>query len=146
MSMAVFRMNGQKAQHIQFQIGDETYAVAISDIREIIRMQEIREIPGVASYVRGVIHLRGSIVPVVSLRLLFGKRETEPGKQTRIIIVNHRSGTVGLIVDKVDSVVTFSDIQPPPEQTGSTAGVRFIGIGILRDALVGILKLDQVLI
>lgn len=139
-------MNSGSEQYIQFEIGQEKYAIHISEIHEIIKMQEISEIPNVKPYVKGVINLRGKIVPVISLRELFGLEKEEYKKQTRIIVVNHKDETVGIIVDRVDKVTTFSDIQPPPERVGGMHGANFTGIGLHGDAIVGILKLDQVLV
>lgn len=133
-------------QYVQFQLGREKYAIQISDIHEIIKMQDISEIPGVMTYVRGVINLRGKIVPVISLRTLFGMGEEEYSKHTRVVVVNHMDETIGIIVDRVDKVTTFSDIQAPPERVGGIHGAHFSGIGLYEQSIVGILRLDQVLV
>jgi purine-binding chemotaxis protein CheW len=133
-------------QYIEFGIENEQYAIRIEDIHEIIKMQEITQIPNVKPYVKGVINLRGKIVPVLSLRHMFHLHENEYSKSTRIVVVNHREDTVGIIVDLVNKVNTFSDIQPPPERVGGIDGNFFVGIGITETGLVGILKLDHVLI
>ncbi len=140
-------MNTGQEQYIQFNIGQEKYAIAISDIHEIIKTQDITELPNVLPYIRGVINLRGKIVPVISLRTLFGMEAEVYSKHTRIIVVNHIEETVGIIVDHVDKVTTFADIQPPPDRVGGVNGTYFTGIGIVEgDGIVGLLKLDQVLI
>ncbi len=133
-------------QYVEFGIEDEQYAIRIQDIHEIIKMQDITMIPNVKSYVKGVINLRGRIVPVLGLRNLFGMEEKPYAKSTRIVVVNHREDTVGIIVDRVSKVATFSDIQPPPERVGGIDGNFFVGIGITGSGLVGILKLDEVLL
>lgn len=133
-------------QYVEFSIGKESYAISISDIHEIIRMLDITEIPNSQAYVRGVINLRGKIVPVISLRILFDMPADGLSKATRIIVVNHREDSVGIIVDRVDKVTTFGDIQPPPERIGDINGTYFTGIGIGANQLVGILKLDEVLL
>lgn len=136
-----------KEQYIQFCVDEENYAIPISEIHEIIKMQEITEIPNSFSYVQGVINLRGRIVPVISLRSLFMLEPDEYGKATRIVVVNHQQEAVGIIVDKVSKVTTFSDIQPPPDRIANINGSYFTGIGLAADeGLVGILKLDEVLI
>lgn len=139
-------MNPDQGQFIQFAMGQEKYAIHISEIHEIIKMQEISEIPNTRSYVKGVINLRGKIVPVISLRRLFGLATDEYTKQTRIIVVNHEEETIGIIVDGVDRVTTFADIQAPPDRVGGVNGANFTGIGIVDEGIVGILKLDQVLV
>lgn len=133
-------------QYIEFAIEREQYAIEIQDIHEIIKMQDITEIPNVRPYVRGVINLRGKIVPVISLRSLFSLGEKEYTRTTRIIVVHHQEDTVGIIVDRVNKVTTFSDIQPPPERVGGIDGNYFVGIGLTTSGLVAILKLNEVLL
>ncbi len=133
-------------QYVEFGVGEENYAILISDIHEIIRMQDITEIPNCQHYVQGVINLRGRIVPVISLRSLFSLDKEVLTKSTRIVVVNHQEESVGIIVDKVNKVATFSDIQAPPERVGGISGAYFVGIGITPTNLVGILKLDEVLL
>jgi purine-binding chemotaxis protein CheW len=133
-------------QYVEFGIESEQYAIRIQDIHEIIKIQEITQIPNVKPYVRGVINLRGKIIPVISLRNLFKIEEIAYLKTTRIVVVNHREDTVGIVVDRVNKVTTFSDIQPPPEQVGGINGNFFVGIGLTGNGLVGILKLDEVLL
>ncbi|MCD9024536.1 chemotaxis protein CheW [Cohnella silvisoli] len=137
--------SGQE-QYVEFSIGKENYAILISEIHEIIRMLDITEIPNCQSYVQGVINLRGKIVPVISIRSLFALEGGDLTKSTRIVVVNHREESVGIIVDRVNKVTTFTDIQPPPERVGGINGSYFVGIGISKDELVGILKLDEVLL
>lgn len=133
-------------QYIQFALGREMYAIHISDVHEIIKMQEIRELPHVMPYVKGMINLRGKIVPVISMRKLFDLEADQYTKHTRIVVVKHKKETVGMIVDRVDRVVTFTDIQPPPDQLGGIHGAHFTGIGISENTIVGLLKLEQVLL
>lgn len=139
-------MTSGQEQYIQFGMGPEKYAISISEIHEIIKMQEISTIPNVMPYVKGVINLRGRIVPVLSLRRLFGLEEDRYSKLTRIVVVNHQEETVGVIVDHVDKVTTFTDIQPAPDRVGGVNGANFSAIGIIDEAIAGILKLDQVLV
>jgi purine-binding chemotaxis protein CheW len=136
----------QQDQYVEFGIESEQYAIRIQDIHEIIKIQDITQIPNVKLYVKGVINLRGKIVPVISLRNLFQLEEKEYSKNTRIVVVHHRDDTVGIIVDSVNKVTTFSDIQPPPDRVGGIDGNFFVGIGLTDNGLVGILKLDEVLV
>ncbi len=134
-----------KQQFVEFGVGDEFYAILISEVHEIIRLQHISDIPNCRDYVNGVINLRGKIVPVVSLRKMFHLGDYEPTKATRIVVLKHREESVGIIVDRVNQVTTFSDIQPPPERVGGISGTYFAGIGISAKGLTGILKLDEML-
>jgi purine-binding chemotaxis protein CheW len=133
-------------QYIEFGIASERYAIRIEDIHEIIKMQNITQIPNVMPYVKGVINLRGKVVPVISLRNLFNFPEEEYTKATRIVVVNHNEDSVGIMVDRVNKVATLSDIQPPPERVGGISGSHFTGIGITDSGLVAILKLDEILL
>jgi purine-binding chemotaxis protein CheW len=136
----------EQEQYVEFGVENEHYAIRIEDIHEIIKIQEITQIPNVMPYVKGVINLRGKIVPVISLRNLFSLPEKEYTKTSRIVVVRHREDTVGIVVDSVNKVSTFSDIQPPPERVAGIDGNYFVGIGLTQSSLVGILKLDQVLV
>ncbi|HIW34318.1 MAG TPA: chemotaxis protein CheW [Candidatus Paenibacillus intestinavium] len=133
-------------QYIEFAIEKEQYGISIQDIHEIIKMQDITQIPNVKHYVEGVINLRGKIVPVISLRKFFGMEVKDYSRATRVIVVHHQEDTVGIIVDRVNKVTTFTDIQPPPERVGGIDGNYFVGIGLTNDGLVAILKLNEVLL
>ncbi|MNI53347.1 Chemotaxis protein CheW [compost metagenome] len=109
-------------------------------------MQPITDIPHVNTSIKGIINLRGKVVPVVSLRSLFALAEDEYTKSTRIVVVKHEEESIGIIVDRVNKVTMYADIQPPPEQLGGVHGTNFLGIGLQENRLVGILKLNQVLI
>lgn len=132
-------------QFVEFNIGTDTYAVVISEVHEIIQMLEITGMPDTPMYVKGVVNLRGKIVPVVSLRLLLGMPEEITSKSTRIIVVRNRETTLGIIVDKVNKVIRFKDIQSPPDRFGGISSLLLSGIGINDGELTGILKLKEVL-
>jgi purine-binding chemotaxis protein CheW len=136
----------EQEQYVELGIGNETYAIRIQDIHEIIKMQNVTQIPNALGYLKGVINLRGKIIPVISLRNLFGLMEEDNTKFTRIVVVNHAEDTVGVIVDRVNKVTNLSDIQPPPDRVGGISGNYFAGIGITNHGLVGILKLEEVLL
>jgi purine-binding chemotaxis protein CheW len=135
----------QQDQYIEVGIGKERYALRIYEIHEIIKMQDITEIPNSKPYVKGVINLRGKIVPIITLHHRFGLPEESYTKSTRIVVVNHVDEMVGIVVTRVNQVTTFSDIQPPPERIASLNGSYFSGIGRTDTGLVSVLKLDQVL-
>lgn len=134
-------------QYVAIGIGTEKYAIRIHDIEEIIRMQDITKIPNVQAHIKGVINLRGRIIPIVSLRHRFGLSEEEYTKDTRIVVVKYADEMIGIVVDSVSQVTTFSDIQPPPETFGDVRGSFFSGIGHVEEEeeLVSILNLDKVL-
>lgn len=131
-------------QFVEVRIGNESYALPILEIYEIIRMQEIVELPKTRRYVRGVINLRGQIIPVISLRERLGLDDVPNTKATRIVIVNHSEGVFGMIVDRVNQVISLSNIQVPPEQAGQSESV-LKGIGQKNDVLVSIFDLETLL-
>jgi purine-binding chemotaxis protein CheW len=133
-------------QYIEFKICQERYSIHIRDIQEIIKIQEVTEIPTNRSYVKGVINLRGKVVPIISLRIFFGWPAEANTRSTRVIIVKHKEESIGIIVDQVNRVTTFKDIQLPPEHLESGLGRCFVGIGFTEQGLVNILKLDEVLL
>jgi purine-binding chemotaxis protein CheW len=136
----------KQLQYVQFGIEKERYAIRIDEIHEIIKMQDITLFPNVKPYVKGVINLRGKVVPVLSLRQLFGMPEISDSKTTRIIVVRHREDTIGVIVDHVSQVTTFADTQTPPERFGGIDGNYLAQIGMTDGGMAGILRLDEVLL
>ena len=96
-------------QYIVVKFGDEQFGIDIKYIDNIVRMQRITRVPNVPAYIKGVINLRGEVVPVVSLRLKMGLEEDEITKLTRIIIIKLENGEViGVLVDAVKEVVTLN--------------------------------------
>ena len=95
-------------QYIVIKLGEEQYGININYIDNIVRMQKITRVPKAQHYFKGVINLRGEIVPVMSLRLKFGLPVDEITDKTRIIIIKlEQQATVGLIVDQVNEVVNL---------------------------------------
>lgn len=92
---------------LTFYVGDTLYGFPLSNVLEIINMQPIATVPGTPAYVKGIINLRGGIVPVVDIRIKFGKEEKEYDDLTSIIITLLGSMTVGVIVDRVSNVVNL---------------------------------------
>ncbi|UJF32885.1 chemotaxis protein CheW [Paenibacillus hexagrammi] len=132
-------------QYIEFAVQEEKYGIGLEHIHEIIRMQEITHVPGARPYMEGVINLRGSIIPIISLRSRFNMEKISYSKSTRIIVVHRDDMLVGLIVDMVLQVVALTDIGPPPERMGVMDGCLISGVGQSGGELVGILKVEQIL-
>lgn len=100
-----------KEKYLTFHIDNQLYTVPTSEVVEIIRMQPITFMPNLPNYVKGVINLRGKIVPLIDMRLKFGKEEQEYGPRTSVIIVEFGEMTVGMIVDSVKDVRDVSERQ-----------------------------------
>jgi purine-binding chemotaxis protein CheW len=102
--------------YLVFTLGEAAYAIDVSDVREIIGGLPITRVPGVPDSVRGVINLRGKIIPVADLRIRFGLEAVDHGARTCIIVVRARGAEFGLVVDRVVEVARIEeqDIEPPP--------------------------------
>ncbi len=136
-----------EGKYLSFVLGDEEYGIKILSVREIISVIEITAIPNVPDYVKGVINLRGNVIPVIDLRLKFGMSEKEYGKETCTIVVNLGERFMGIIVDTVSEVLDIHDkeIDAPPG-FGSSVNTDFIlGMGKIKDTVVVLLDIGQVL-
>jgi purine-binding chemotaxis protein CheW len=140
-----------KDQYLTFFMRDEEYAVGILRVKEIIEYETVTRVPTTPPHVRGVINLRGAVLPVVDLAAKFGHGETQPGRTTCIVIVETQLHgevlAVGLLADSVSQVVDLdaADIEPPPP-FGTNIRVDFlVGMGKLDGRLLLVLEIDRVL-
>ncbi len=117
----------QKGKFLIFSLGNEFYGIEIRYVTEIIGIQPITEVPELPEYVRGIINLRGMIIPVMDVRLRFKKSYREYNDRTCVIVVELRSIPVGLVVDSVSEVLSIreEDIVPPPDM-GKDHNNRYI--------------------
>ncbi len=133
-------------QLVTFTLGDEVYGIDILAVQEIIRMQNITEIPRTSDYVEGVINLRGKVIPVIDLRKRFNLLISEESKDTRIIVVEIENKIIGMIVDSVSKVLRLpsSYVEPPSPIVGGVDSNYIKGVGKLNDMLVIILDLSKI--
>lgn len=135
-------------QLVVFGLADEAYGVDINTVESIIKLQEITKVPHVPDFVEGVTNLRGSVLPVIDLRMRFGLEEgAADDKEKRIVVVDASGSQVGMIVDSVSEVLTISDEDvKPPAAIMSTVDSAFItGIAKVGERLVILLDLSMVL-
>ena len=135
-------------QLVTFRLGGEEYAVNVAQVQEIVRLTTITAVPRSASYVEGVVNLRGRIVPVIDLACRFGLPRRERSKTSRIVITEVGGRTVGMLVDAVSEVLRLasSAIDPTPEMLQEGISADFItGIGKLEGRLLIMLDLPRVL-
>jgi purine-binding chemotaxis protein CheW len=135
-------------QFLTFNLGEELYGVDILRVKEIKGFSIVTKIPNTPSHIKGVLNLRGTIVPIVELRTKFGMPTIDYTAFTVIILVVVREKVIGLVVDSVSDVLNIDqkDIQPPP-QFGSKVDVSFMnGIGKSGDKLVTLLNMDHLLV
>jgi len=135
---------------LTFSLGKEGYGVSILKVKEIIGMLEITPVPRTPEFIKGVINLRGKIIPVMDLRLKFGMEQEEYNERTCIIVVevtiNGNQRLLGVVVDMVSEVVniTSEQIEPPPEYGMSIEHNFILGIGKLKDRVVIIIDIEEV--
>lgn len=112
----VLEEDSQKGMFMTFQIGKEYFGISISYVNEIIAMQPITIIPEVEDYIKGLINLRGKIIPVIDVRVRFKMEPKEYTDRTCIIVIDVKSTVIGLIVENIAEVDTImdDDIVPPP--------------------------------
>lgn len=122
----------QQSRYLAFTVGSETYGIEIGNVKEIIGLQPITPLPEAPGHVKGIINLRGRIIPVVSSRLRFGMPEADYTDRTCIVVIQSAGADVGLVVDSVSEVLPINEenIVPPPalQPSGKAAVVRGIGM------------------
>lgn len=120
----------QKGRFLTFALSNESYGIEIRYVTEIIGIQPITEVPELPDYIRGIINLRGKIIPVMDVRIRFKKPFREYNDRTCVIVIDIMDTSIGLIVDSVSEVISISDseIVAPPDMNKS--GNKYIkGIG-----------------
>jgi purine-binding chemotaxis protein CheW len=135
------------SQFLTFQLGDELYGVDILRVQEIKGYTTVTKIPNMPPHIKGVLNLRGTIVPIVELRTKFSMPTIDYTMFTVIVVVVVKEKIMGLVVDAVSDVLNIDkkDIQPPP-QFGAKVDVSFLnGIGKSGDKLVALLDMDRLL-
>jgi len=137
----------QKDKYLTFHVAQEDYGIDIAYVIEIIGIQKITEVPDMPNFLKGIINLRGKVIPIMDVRARFGLPPKEYDERTCIIVVEIRDTQVGLVVDKVNEVADIPEeqVEPPPKGGHGTA-CRFIkGMGKIDDAVKILLKIDKLL-
>lgn len=140
-------LSADTSQYIKIRMGDEYFGIDIKYIDNIVRMQHITRVPKSLNYIKGVINLRGEVVPVFSLRLKMGLEEIEQNKNNRIIILKVEGDIVGIIVDEVKEVVNIStnDIEKVYRESNDGLPNFLLGVGKDNDSLISLLDINEVL-
>ena len=140
----------QDNKFLTFRLGDESYAIPILKIKEIIGMMAVTKIPRLPKFIKGVINLRGKIIPVVDLRIKFGLEEKPYDERTSIIVMEIQTENAtninGVVVDTVQEVMDIPDsnIEPPP-QYGNDANQEFLtGMGKVNEDVIMLLDVDRI--
>ena len=140
------RTTAQGGKYLTFSLAAEEYGLEILKVREIIGIMDITSMPQMPAYVKGVINLRGKVIPVIDLRLKFGLEPAEYTEQTCIVVVDVGS-LVGVIVDTVQEVLDIDEkqIDPPPPLGASVDTTFIMGMGKVKDDVKILLDIDKVL-
>lgn len=138
-------------QFVTFQIEEETYAINVFKTREILEVPDITKVPGMPEMIRGVINIRGDVVPVLDMKQKFGSAKTEFGQDTAVIVTElekeEETIPVGILVDSAKEVVTLEkdQIEPPPKMRVFIDNSYILGMGKAGESFIIILNIDKIL-
>ena len=134
-------------QLISFSIGNEDYGVNIQTVKEVIRHREITRLPKAPTFVKGVINLRGDVIPILDLRERFGMEQKDYTDMTRVIVAEVEGRSVGMVVDSVSHVIRIEQdqIEPPPPYVGHVSEEYIKGVGKVGEKLIVLLNIENIL-
>ncbi len=146
-SLSTDSPHSEQTEFLSFRIGESEYSVEIMAVREIRGWTRTTSLPHAPRFVRGVINLRGTVLPVVDLAMRLGLEETEPEERNVIIVVDVGTRVMGLRVDAVSDILSFTkdQLQAPPDVATSTKAPFVKALTILDDRMVRLLDLEVVL-
>jgi purine-binding chemotaxis protein CheW len=145
------RNDSRAGKYLTFELGQEEFGIQVLQVREIMGVQDITVVPQTPSYVKGVINLRGKVIPVVDLRLKFGLKEIEYTQRTCIIVVQVAGDAgpmlMGIVVDGVSEVlnVTAADIEDTPDFGHGVSTPYILGMAKIKGKVKILLEIDQVM-
>jgi purine-binding chemotaxis protein CheW len=150
---AVCNADARLGKYLSFILDGASYAVSVLKVREIIRFQQITPLPQMPDYVRGVINLRGKVIPVVSLARRLGLNVTGDDERTCIMVVQVTHATdekvsdIGFVVDQVDEVFTLEqkDFEEPPAMGGGMSFTGLVGVAKIGETVRSLLDMDTVM-
>lgn len=139
--------SNDELQLVIFKLGREEYGVSILQVQEIKRITDITRVPNTPDYIKGVINLRGSVLPVIDLKNRLNLPQQTSTEDTRIIIVKVEELSIGMVVDAVSEVLTISQqhVDSPEVVAGSVSANYLSGVGKLEDRLLILLNLEAII-
>lgn len=139
--------DSQSGKYLTFPIGEEVFGIEINHVTEIIGIQNVTDVPNVPAYVKGIINLRGKIIPVIDIRAKFKKPTIEYNDRTCIIVVETEDITIGFIVDCVSEVLDIPEdkIVPPPSYKSGYQNKFIKGIGKIDDSIKLLLDCEKII-
>ncbi len=138
----------QENKFLMCKLGNEVYGIDITHVTDIIELQKITEVPDMPEYVRGVINLRGQVIPIIDLRLRFNMEAREYDDRTVITVVNIRDTSIGFIVDTATEVqdIPDKDIDPAPSFQGGEEKKKYIsGLGKIEAQVIILLDMEKLI-
>jgi purine-binding chemotaxis protein CheW len=144
---SIMEEDTQKGKFLTFPLGGEDFGIEIKYVTEIVGIQAITTIPDIPEYIKGIINLRGKIIPVMDVRLRFKKEPIAYGGRTCIVVIEIKEVTIGLIVDSVSEVISIPDenIVPPPQMNSSFHNTFIESIAKVGNEVKLILHCDRLL-
>ncbi|MDD2237161.1 MAG: chemotaxis protein CheW [Kiritimatiellae bacterium] len=139
--------DAMKDRYLTFRVGDEVYGIEIAYVTEIVGMQKITEVPDMPNFVRGVINLRGQVIPVIDVRARFHMEDRTYDDRTCVVVIQLNETSIGLVVDTVNEVMDIpaGQVSPPPK-LGQGEGNRYIkGMGKVGDEVKILLDAGKLL-
>ncbi|ADH85359.1 chemotaxis protein CheW [Desulfurivibrio alkaliphilus] len=138
----------QKDKYLTFHVNGEDYGIEIRFVTEIIGIQKITQVPDMPHFLKGVINLRGKVIPVMDVRVRFGMPEKKYDERTCIVVVDIEGTVIGLLVDQVQEVVDIpgSQVEPPPETSRGRHSPFLQGMGKIGDEVKILLNVEQLLV
>ncbi len=137
----------QANKYLNFRIGDESYGISIRFVREIIELQKISEVPDMPNYVKGVINLRGKVIPVIDIRLRYKIAAREYDDRTCIIVVEVNNSAIGFIVDTVEDVLEIPEnqVEPAPKFKTESGSEYISGMGKVGDQVKILIDAEKII-
>ncbi len=137
----------QKDKYLTFQLDDEEYGIEICHVTEVVGLQKITTLPDMPEFVKGVINLRGQVIPVMDVRVRFQLAPREYDDRTCVVVVNIHDASIGLVVDGVNDVLAISEehIAPPPRVRQEGTGRFLRGLGKVGDYIKILLDVERLL-
>ncbi len=133
--------------YLIFSVNNEYYGVQIGFVTEIVGLQKIIPVPDVPGFIKGVINLRGQVIPVMDVRVRFNINQQKYDDRTVIIVLDHKDSKTGLIVDGVSDVMEWNDkeISPPPQKEDNDGSAMITGVGQRDDKITFLLDVEKLL-
>jgi purine-binding chemotaxis protein CheW len=135
----------QKDKYLTFSLDGEVYALDIRYVTEIVGIQKITKVPDLPSFIKGVINLRGKVIPVMDVRARFGLQPREYDERTCVVVVQVADAAMGLVVDHVNEVMDMpaAQVEPPPDNNRNQTGRYVRGIGKMEEEVKIVLDVER---